>query len=417
MTTYARRLGLFSGTMAVIGGIIGGGIFRTPAAVAERVGSSGAHSRRLGGRWSGGAGRARSASGSWASAGRGRAAATSTCGRPGDRCPAFLYGWALLLVIASGAIAAIAVTFADYTLALTGLPATASRSRWRSPRSSSCRRSTTSACRPGAVVQNVFTLLKLAGAGGAGRRSGSPPGFRRAAPSPPGAPARLRRGAGPHPLHLWRVAADQLHRRGDGGPRARSAARAGARRRHRWSRSTCSPTSPICSVLGAGGLAASTAPAADAMRKVLGPVGRHADRGRDRRLDLRLSQPGHPGHAPRLPGDGGGRRVLPPARAAPPGPSHARRRDRAPGGVGVGAGAVRAASASWWTTSPSPTGSSSGSPSRGSSSTVPGIGRLGIATPRGAFRVAGLSLDTRPVRRGGDLRGGELDRGQLRATR
>ena len=39
MTTYARRLGLFSGTMAVIGGIIGGGIFRTPATVAQRVGS------------------------------------------------------------------------------------------------------------------------------------------------------------------------------------------------------------------------------------------------------------------------------------------------------------------------------------------------------------------------------------------
>src|SRR5256886_3305592 len=39
MTTYARRLGLFSGTMAVVGGIIGGGIFRTPAAGAERVGS------------------------------------------------------------------------------------------------------------------------------------------------------------------------------------------------------------------------------------------------------------------------------------------------------------------------------------------------------------------------------------------
>src|SRR6266567_3032351 len=37
MTTYARRLGLFSATMAVVGGIIGGGIFRTPAAVAERV--------------------------------------------------------------------------------------------------------------------------------------------------------------------------------------------------------------------------------------------------------------------------------------------------------------------------------------------------------------------------------------------
>ena len=41
MTGYARRLGLFSGTMAVVGGIIGGGIFRTPAAVAERAGSVG----------------------------------------------------------------------------------------------------------------------------------------------------------------------------------------------------------------------------------------------------------------------------------------------------------------------------------------------------------------------------------------
>src|SRR2546427_1795400 len=39
MTTYARRLGLFSGTMAVIGGIIGGGVFRTPATVAGRGGA------------------------------------------------------------------------------------------------------------------------------------------------------------------------------------------------------------------------------------------------------------------------------------------------------------------------------------------------------------------------------------------
>src|SRR3989454_150497 len=37
MTTYARRLGLFSGTMAVVGGIIGGGIFRTPAVVPQRL--------------------------------------------------------------------------------------------------------------------------------------------------------------------------------------------------------------------------------------------------------------------------------------------------------------------------------------------------------------------------------------------
>lgn len=39
MTTYARKLGLFTGTMAVIGGIIGSGIFLNPAIVAARVGS------------------------------------------------------------------------------------------------------------------------------------------------------------------------------------------------------------------------------------------------------------------------------------------------------------------------------------------------------------------------------------------
>ena len=35
--TYARRLGLFSGVMMVIGGIIGAGIFRSPQVVAQRV--------------------------------------------------------------------------------------------------------------------------------------------------------------------------------------------------------------------------------------------------------------------------------------------------------------------------------------------------------------------------------------------
>src|SRR5678815_5953139 len=40
MTTYARKLGLFTGTMAVIGGIIGSGIFLNPAIVAARVGTA-----------------------------------------------------------------------------------------------------------------------------------------------------------------------------------------------------------------------------------------------------------------------------------------------------------------------------------------------------------------------------------------
>ena len=39
---YAPRLGLFSATMLVVGGIIGAGIFLNPAIVAQRVGSAGA---------------------------------------------------------------------------------------------------------------------------------------------------------------------------------------------------------------------------------------------------------------------------------------------------------------------------------------------------------------------------------------
>ena len=34
---YAARLGLFSGTMLVVGGIIGSGIFLSPSVVAQRV--------------------------------------------------------------------------------------------------------------------------------------------------------------------------------------------------------------------------------------------------------------------------------------------------------------------------------------------------------------------------------------------
>ena len=41
MTTYARELRLFSASMSVVGGIIGAGIFVSPAVVAQRVGSGG----------------------------------------------------------------------------------------------------------------------------------------------------------------------------------------------------------------------------------------------------------------------------------------------------------------------------------------------------------------------------------------
>ena len=120
MTTYARRLGFFSATMAVVGGIIGGGIFRTPAAVAGPVGTPAL------------------ALGAWVLGGAIALVGALCFGELAQRrpragggyvylrdawglLPAFLYGWGLLLVIATGAIAAVAVTFADYAIALTGL--------------------------------------------------------------------------------------------------------------------------------------------------------------------------------------------------------------------------------------------------------------------------------------------------------
>ncbi|HYC32946.1 MAG TPA: amino acid permease, partial [Gemmatimonadales bacterium] len=113
MTTYARRLGLFSSTMAVVGGIVGGGIFRTPAAVAERLGSP----RAIVAAWLAGGVVALAGALCFGELGRRRPRAGGGYVYLRDTwgpLPAFLYGWALLLVIATGAIAAVAVTFADY---------------------------------------------------------------------------------------------------------------------------------------------------------------------------------------------------------------------------------------------------------------------------------------------------------------
>src|SRR5213082_67399 len=160
LTTYARRLGLFSGTLAVSGGIIGGGIFRTPAAVAERVGSPelalaawivGGAIAVIGAFCFGELGRRRP------SAGGGYVYLRETWGP----LPAFLYGWALLLVIATGAIAAVAVTFANYALALAGLspgltvPVAIGAIALLSGINYV-------GVKPAAVTQNVFTILKLA---------------------------------------------------------------------------------------------------------------------------------------------------------------------------------------------------------------------------------------------------------------
>jgi APA family basic amino acid/polyamine antiporter len=160
MTPYARRLGFFSGTMAVVGGIIGGGIFRTPATVAERLRSPelvllawviGGIVALIGAFCFGELGQRRPR------AGGGYVYLRETWGP----LPAFLYGWTLVLVIATGATAAVAVTFANYALALAGLP-----DGLTVPVAIGAIILLAGVnylgVGPAAITQNIFTLLKLA---------------------------------------------------------------------------------------------------------------------------------------------------------------------------------------------------------------------------------------------------------------
>src|ERR1041385_6946632 len=131
---YVPRLGLFSGTMAVIGGIIGSGIFLNPAIVAARVGT------------------APLTLAAWIMGG-----VVAILG-------AFVYG-ALAARAARGALAAVAFPFGSYAGALFGLPERVL------PFLAAGAILALSALNyigvePAAWTQNVFTLLKLAALAG-----------------------------------------------------------------------------------------------------------------------------------------------------------------------------------------------------------------------------------------------------------
>lgn len=117
---YDARLGVFSGTMLVIGGVIGAGIFLSPAVVAQRLGTG---TLTLSA-W--GLGALVALVGAFVYAELGaripRAGGTYVYLRDAfGTLPAFLYGWTLFLIIGSGAIAAVAMTGASYTATLLGL--------------------------------------------------------------------------------------------------------------------------------------------------------------------------------------------------------------------------------------------------------------------------------------------------------
>lgn len=114
------QLGLFDATMMVMGGIVGAGVFMNPTVVAQRL-----HAPVL-------------ILAVWVAGGAIAILGSFIYAELGARLPqvggqyvylrealhpvfGFLYGWGLLLVIQSGGMAAVAVTFAHYFLELTGL--------------------------------------------------------------------------------------------------------------------------------------------------------------------------------------------------------------------------------------------------------------------------------------------------------
>jgi APA family basic amino acid/polyamine antiporter len=115
-----RQLGLFDATMIVMGGIVGAGIFANPSEVAHRV-----HTPFLIlGVWVLGGLFAMCGAFIWAEL------ATRLPGTGGQYLylreayhpsVAFVYGWGLLLVTQTGGMAAVAVIFASYFRALTGI--------------------------------------------------------------------------------------------------------------------------------------------------------------------------------------------------------------------------------------------------------------------------------------------------------
>ncbi|MCA1582517.1 MAG: amino acid permease [Acidobacteria bacterium] len=116
-----RALGTFDATMVVVGGIIGAGIFINPAFVAQRLPTAGLVLAA----WV--AGGAIALAGAFVFAEL--AAALPEAGgeyaylrEAYHPLVGFLFGWASLLVIQGGGIAAVAITFANYALRLAGRP-------------------------------------------------------------------------------------------------------------------------------------------------------------------------------------------------------------------------------------------------------------------------------------------------------
>lgn len=267
---YARRLGVLDATMVVVGGIIGSGIFLNPAVVAQRSDSSGMIML------------------AWAVGGLFALAGAFIYAELGARRPqagggyvylresygplvAFLFGWIMLTVNYSGSIAAVATTFATYFCAVSGLSPTLVK-----PVAVGAIALLAGinffGIRAGALVQNLATVLKLLAVVAVVVAGLAFSGVAATAPPPP--PSATSFGSALLPVLFaysgWfyiNNIAGEIRDPQRNIPRALVLGML-----------TCTACYLLANyaylhVLGHGGLAGSTAPAAELMQRAFGPTG------------------------------------------------------------------------------------------------------------------------------------------------
>ena len=156
---FRRALGPFDATMVVVGGIIGSGIFILPSVVAQRLPTSGL----VLGAWIAGGGIAIAGAFAFAEL------ATLIPHAGGEYVYlreayhpliAFLFGWASLLMIQGGGLGAVAITFSQYALRLTGRSG-ANAAIWASVAIAVVAAVNIVGVKPGSRLLNLLVLLKL----------------------------------------------------------------------------------------------------------------------------------------------------------------------------------------------------------------------------------------------------------------
>lgn len=274
---YARRLNTWDAAMIVVGGIIGAGIFLTPSTVAQNTAS------------------ATELLVLWVIGGLLTLAGVLVYAELGARrpqaggiyvylreafglLPAFLFGWAMALVNYPGSVAAVATMFAEYLSVALGLPPMVFSKPFAVGAIVFIVGVNLFGIRAGATMQNLFAVLKLAAVAllvVAGLvLAGKHPGLAWAAPSVPQPVSRWAFAGALLPVlfsyggfHYLNDLAGEVRNPQVTLPRALALGIGGVM--------ACYVLANFAYLAGLGhaGLAASTAPAADLMRKLFGDHG------------------------------------------------------------------------------------------------------------------------------------------------